>query len=132
MYAESLHSEAIAPITSIKSNSITPRLLSTKFFLVQVTKQATLKAAEEAIETQTQFHEANATMATYKASQATWKAAQAGEAAGATEACANQAATEARQARTAEALDYALSAAQYYNEVPHSLGRVLCMQNELQ
>lgn len=56
-------------------------------------------------------------MATYKASQATWKAAQAGEAAGATESCANQAASEARQARTAEALDYALSAAQYYNEV---------------
>ena len=87
------------------------------FWLAQVTKQATIKASEEAHETETQFMEANATMATYKASQATWKAAQAGEAAGATESCANQAATEARQARTAEALEYALSAAQYYNEV---------------
>lgn len=85
--------------------------------LLQVTKQATIKATEEAQETQSQFQECNATMATYKASQATWKAAQAGEAAGATEACANQAASEARQARTAEALDYALAAAQYYNEV---------------
>lgn len=89
----------------------------TRLCLLQVTKQATIKAGEEATETQTQFQDCNATMATYKASQATWKAAQAGEAAGATEACANQAASEARQARTAEALGYALSAAQYYNEV---------------
>ena len=83
----------------------------------QVTKQATVKAAEEAEETKGQFQDSNATMATYKASQATWKASQAAEAAGNTENCANQAASDARQARTSEALDYALSAAQYYNEV---------------
>lgn len=76
-----------------------------------------MKAAEEAGEAEVQYKDGVAAMATYKASQATWKASQAADAAAVTETCALQAASEARAARTSEALQYALEAAQHYNEV---------------
>ena len=83
----------------------------------QVTRQAALTAEKEATDTESQYQQANAAMATYKASQTAWKACQAAEAAGEAEAFANEAASHARNARTAAALTHALGAAQAYNEV---------------
>jgi hypothetical protein len=89
--------------------------------MVQVTRQAALTAEKEATDTESQYQQANAAMATYKASQTAWKACQAAEAAGEAEGFANEAASHARNARTAAALDHALGAAQAYNEVPPPL-----------
>ena len=89
-------------------------------FRTQVTRQAALTAEKEATDTESQYQQANAAMATYKASQTAWKACQAAEAAGEAEAFANEAASHARNARTAAALTHALGAAQAYNEVPPS------------
>lgn len=82
-----------------------------------MTRQAALTAEKEATDTESQYQQANAAMATYKASQTAWKACQATEAAGEAEGFANEAASHARNARTAAALDHALGAAQAYNEV---------------
>jgi hypothetical protein len=82
----------------------------------EVTRQAALTAEKEATDTESQYQQANAAMATYKASQTAWKACQAAEAAGEAEAFANEAASHARNARTAAALNHALGAAQAYNE----------------